>query len=498
MKLDNKKTIYIGFAFLIIMMFWQVYDNIIAKILINSFGLNQTESGAVMALDNILAVFLLPLFGSLSDKTKSKMGKRKPYVLVGTIVAAILIMGISIFDNQQLAKITDAGIQEVQTVVVGSEEYPEATYEVIVYDAVDSKEVVEKQELSSGDKVYLFGDKLYETKEYAADIRAVDVREITAVNKQYFVGFITLLFLILLAMASFRTPAVSLMPDVTPKPLRSKANAIINLMGCAGGIIALGFMSFLAVDYKSYTVTFVCLGVLMLIALVIFMVKVKENKFVAEMESASAEYGIEEEEEATTSNAKMPKAVKISFVLILLSVVFWYMAYNAATTKFSVYASTVLDTGFTMPLLIAQAAAIVTYIPIGALSSKFGRKKLVIVGVVILFLAFLIGSFLTDKSAILIWVVMAMAGVGWATINVNSYPMIVEMSKASDIGKYTGIYYTASMIAQTVTPVLSGLVMDTFSMRWLFPYCVVFCALAFITMLGVKHGDSKEIPVSKE
>lgn len=498
MKLDNKKTIYIGFAFLIIMMFWQVYDNIIAKILINSFGLNQTESGAVMALDNILAVFLLPLFGSLSDKTKSKMGKRKPYVLVGTIVAAILIMGISIFDNQQLAKITDAGIQEVQTVVVGSEEYPEATYEVIVYDAIDKKAIIENQELSKGDKVYLFDDTLYEAKEYAADIRAIEVREITAVNKQYFVGFITLLFLILLAMASFRTPAVSLMPDVTPKPLRSKANAIINLMGCAGGIIALGFMSFLAVDYKSYTVTFVCLGVLMLIALVIFMVKVKENKFVAEMESTSAEYGIEEEEEATTEKSKMPKAVKISFVLILLSVVFWYMAYNAATTKFSVYASTVLDTGFTIPLLIAQAAAIVTYIPIGALSSKFGRKKLVIVGVVILFLAFLIGSFLTDKSAILIWVVMAMAGVGWATINVNSYPMIVEMSKASDIGKYTGIYYTASMIAQTVTPVLSGLVMDTFSMRWLFPYCVVFCALAFITMLGVRHGDSKEIPVSKE
>lgn len=498
MKLDNKKTIYIGFAFLIITMFWQVYDNIIAKILINSFGLNQTESGAVMALDNILAVFLLPLFGSLSDKTKSKMGKRKPYIIIGTIVAAVLIMGISIFDNQQLAKITDAGISEVETIVIGTEEYPEASYDVIVYDEITKKEVVEKQELSDGDKVYLFGDKIYEAKEYAADIRAVDVREITATNHQFFVGFITMLFLILLAMASFRTPAVSLMPDVTPKPLRSKANAIINLMGCAGGIIALGFMSFLAVDYKSYTATFICLGVIMLIVLVIFILRVNENKFVSEMESANAKYGIVEEEEVTTEQSKMPREVKVSFILILLSVVFWYMAYNAATSKFSVYASTVLDTGFTIPLLIAQAAAIVSYIPIGILSSKFGRKKLVIIGVFILFLAFLIGSFLTDSSAILIWVVMAMAGIGWATINVNSYPMVVEMSRASDIGKYTGIYYTASMLAQTVTPVLSGFVMDTFSMRWLFPYCVLFCVLALFTMIGVRHGDSKEISVIEE
>ena len=176
----------------------------------------------------------------------------------------------------------------------------------------------------------------------------------------------------------------------------------------------------------------------------------------------------------------MPKDVKKSFILILLSVVFWYMAYNAATSKFSVYASTVLDTGFTMPLMIAQGAAIISYIPIGILSSKFGRKKLVVVGVAILFAAFLLGSFLTDKSALLVWVVMALAGIGWATINVNSYPMIVEMSKSSDIGKYTGIYYTASMSAQIITPVLSGIFMDKIGFAALFPYCTIFTVLAFL------------------
>jgi MFS family permease len=225
------------------------------------------------------------------------------------------------------------------------------------------------------------------------------------------------------------------------------------------------------------------------------MIKVNEPKMVEEMRAVDTE---PEEETDTTEKTKMPKDVKKSFILILLSVVFWYMAYNAATSKFSVYASTVLDTGFTLPLMIAQGAAIVSYIPIGILSSKYGRKKLVIVGVLLLFLAFLIGSFLTDKSALLVWVVMAIAGIGWASINVNSYPMIVEMSKSSDIGKYTGIYYTASMIAQTVTPLLSGLLMDTFSMRWLFPYCVVFCVFAFITMLGVKHGNAQDNSEVKE
>jgi MFS family permease len=198
-----------------------------------------------------------------------------------------------------------------------------------------------------------------------------------------------------------------------------------------------------------------------------------------------------------TTNAKMPKDVKKSFILILLAVAFWYMAYNAATSKFSVYAGTVLDTGFTMPLMIANAAAIVSYAPIGILSSKYGRKSMVIVGVLILFAAFLLGSFVRAGSAILIWVVMALAGIGWATISVNSYPMIVEMGKSSDIGKYTGIYYTASMIAQVVTPVLSGLVMDILNMTALFPYCVVFCILAFVSMIFVKHGDSKPIPKEK-
>ena len=215
----------------------------------------------------------------------------------------------------------------------------------------------------------------------------------------------------------------------------------------------------------------------------------------------SKTYSTEEQKEKAiiigVSFNKMPKDVKKSFILILLAVAFWYMAYNAATSKFSVYAGTVLDTGFTMPLMIANAAAIVSYAPIGILSSKFGRKSMVIVGVIILFAAFLLGSFVRAGSALLIWVVMALAGIGWATISVNSYPMVVEMSKSGDIGKYTGIYYTAAMAAQVLTPVLSGVIMDILDMTALFPYCVVFCVLAFVSMVFVKHGDSKPVPAEK-
>ncbi len=500
MKLNTKKTIYVGIAFLIISMFWQVYDTVIAQILINSFGLNQTMSGIVMALDNVLALFLLPIFGSLSDKTKTKHGKRTPYIFFGTVIAAGLIMGISVFDNGQISKIKEAGISEVVTVEIGKEASNGKTYVAGEYQVV----VEEKGELSvitmtleDEDTIYLFSheeDKFYLAKELASDARSVFVREVRDNHVGYYIGFIIVLFLILVAMAVFRTPAVSLMPDITPKPLRSKANAIINLMGAAGGVTALAFMTFIAKDYQSYTPTFVCLGILMLLCLAVFMIKVKENKWAQEMEDVSKEYGfVEEEVVENNTSTKMPKDVRKSFILILLAVAFWYMAYNAATSKFSVYAGTVLDTGFTMPLMLANAAAIVSYVPIGILSSKYGRKKMVIVGVIILFLAFLLGSFVRANSAILIWVVMALAGIGWATISVNSYPMIVEMSRSADIGKYTGIYYTASMAAQIATPVLSGFFMDMINMRVLFPYCVVFCVFAFIMMVFVKHGDSEMV-----
>jgi len=474
MKLDTKKTILVGFAFLAISMFWVVYDSIIAKLLINSFGLNQLWSGVLMALDNMLALFLLPLFGLWSDKTKSKYGKRTPYIFIGTIVAAVVIVAVGIIDHYQLMAVQNAGIGPVISSLIGS---------TTVYSFEGSAAI-------------------YATKELATVARRDLIwANITSTDPTLLVVFIGVLLIVLIAMASYRTPAVSLMPDVTPKPLRSKANAIINLMGTVGGMISLGFMTFLAHDYQSYIPAFVLLAGLMIVFLVVFLITVKEVKWVKENNELMVKEGLidakEAEEIIEGVEEKMPKDVRKSFILILASVVLWFFAYNAATSKFSVYATDVLNTGFTLPLLVANLTALISFIPIGILATKIGRKKTILIGISILTFAFVLAIFLNEQSAMLIWVTMGLAGIGWATINVNSYPMVVEMSKGSNIGKYTGYYYTASMAAQIFTPIISGGLMDLLGMRVLFPYSTFFIIAAFFTMFFVRHGDSKPIKQNK-
>lgn len=486
MKLNSKKIFWVGFAFMIICIFWQVYDNIVAKMLINNFGLDQFWSGVVLAIDNILALFMLPLFGALSDKTKTRYGKRTPYIFLGTLVAALLFVGVAFFDNLQQKSVEDAGIPQVVEIVDDTNvNYGKFTFE--------------------GELCGEIGTKTYGTKEAAASARATVVFAHTKTDIKYFVLFMIILLLVLIAMATYRTPAVSLMPDVTPKPLRSKANAIINLMGTAGGIIALIFPMIVLKFTDSYIAVFVVLAILMITFLGVFMLKVKEPKLVEEMHEESEKYGIEREI-STPEDAKghdMAPDVRKSFYLILASIIFWFMAYNAATSKFSVFAEDVLNMGYNVPLLIAQGAAVVSYIPIGIIASKRGRKRTILVGIIILFTAFALGSIVAfTKIKPLIYVTMGIAGIGWATINVNSYPMVVEMSKEGTIGKYTGYYYTASMFAQIITPMLSGAIMALINAKspglgyqFLFPYCVLFCIIAFITMSRVKHGDSKPIPV---
>lgn len=534
MKLDYKKTIWVGFAFLIICMFWQVYDTVLARILVNSFGLNQTWSGLVLAIDNIVALFLIPFFGVISDKTRSKYGRRTPFIVVGTVVAAIVFIFVGLFTNLQDNKIKEGHIEEVKTVLVIDdaddikdgyvlgEDYvyvlPGTAYPVLVEkrdEKITFKEAIERifsrtekeYEFSSdpaeaSEKIYKYGINYYKYKTDAADVRSLDSQTIRNDNIGYFIGFMIILFVVLIAMGAFRSPAVSLMPDVTPKPLRSKANAIINLTGTVGGLIALGFLKITDTDYGNHIWTFIVLAVLMIVFLGLFIWKVKEPKLVDQRIKTEKEYNIletETKEEVKDDNKveRMDKDVRKSFILILLSIVLWFFAYNGATSKFSVYASNVLDTGYSLPLMVAQGAAVISYIPIGMLATKVGRKKTILLGIIILFSAFLLGCFMNEKTAFLTYVTMAIAGIGWATINVNSFPMIVEMCKGSDVGRYTGYYYTASMAAQIATPVISGMLMDVLGMKVLFPYCCVFAALAFATMIFVKHGDAKPVPQDK-
>ena len=307
-------------------------------------------------------------------------------------------------------------------------------------------------------------------------------------------------------MGSFRSPAVALMPDVTPKPLRSKANAIINLMGTIAGaiVLVLGIVfgtGKVQNSLMSYTLFFSVIAGLMLIALTVFMLTVREPAWSKEASDISKAAGIENEEaEKLGAEGKrhLSKGELRSLILILASVALWYIGYNAVTSKYSVYASQVLGRDYNTTLIIALGVAAVAFIPVGIISSKIGRRKMILVGVAMLTAAFAVAAFLgKDSPAWLMNILFGLAGIGWASINVNSFPMVVELATGSDVGKYTGFYYAASMAAQVVAPVLSGLFLDIIDMKALFPFGAIFVALSFVTMFFVKHGDSKPI-VNKE
>lgn len=409
MKLNYKRTLLIGLAFLSISAFWQMYDNVIPLILKNTFGLKETVTGTIMAADNVLALFLLPVFGSLSDKVDTPIGKRMPFILGGTGLAFILMMLIPYADNSK-----------------------------------------------------------------------------------NFILFVVALFVLLLSIGLYRSPAVALMPDLTPKPLRSKGNAIINLMGAIGGVYTLIMIKVMvgSGNTPNYYPLFLSVGLLMVICVVILFITIKEKKLRKEM---AAEQNETEEEQKAGSTGKLPKDVKRSLIFMLLSVSLWFIAYNAVTTAFSRYATHVWgleNGGYADCLMMATVAAIISYIPIGIISSKIGRKKTILIGIVLLAGCFAAAGMYNSYHSSMV-VFFAIIGFAWAAIGVNSFPMVVEMSTAGDVGKYTGLYYTFSMSAQVITPILSGFLLEHVSYRTLFPYAVVFSMAAFFTMLMVKHGDSR-------
>jgi len=582
MKLNYKRTLLVGFAFFLICTFWQAYDTVIPKILTDRFGMSQAWSGIIMALDNILALFMLPLFGTLSDKSKSKLGKRTPFILFGTIAAVTAFMLLTVADIAQLKKIegvtaiddptnltliydsvagedvlTPDGAkiklnerytrdefssiksQISETAVKANKIFAtrydgggsltiESKYKVriVTYDGTefwirDRETEVDTRinELITVDGTDVSLSALYEGTATYTGITAFKVKtnsvytnyvvparqqyigNITKSDPSALIWFMIILMVVLVSMSTFRSPAVALMPDVTIKPLRSKANAVINLMGTVGGmsvlVLGMGFAfanSAIKNTFRPWLGFFGVVAGIMLFALAIFLLTVKENAWSRDMQLASEALG-DEEEEAAGGNAKLSKSELFSLMFILLSVALWYFGYNAVTSKYSVYATNILDLDYSATLLIANAAAVVSYLPVGLIASKVGRKKTILAGIIMLAVAFTVACFVrVGTPAIVMNLMFALAGIGWATINVNSFPMVVELSKNGDIGKFTGYYYAASMGAQALTPFCSGLLMDKLGMTVLFPYAAVFVSLAFITMSVVKHGDSKPVP----
>ena len=506
MKLNYKRTILVGFAFFLICAFWQAYDNTIPLILTNKFGMSQTWSGVIMALDNVLALFLLPLFGHISDKCTHPKGRRTPFIVVGTLLAAVALIALSFVDNAQLKHLDKvSAIDDPAALAEIYQEQKDATLltpggeSFILGQKITQEEFtairsqISTRSESEGDKTVTNPDYT----NYVVPARQACAHAVTRTHPGTVVLFVVLLLIILISMATFRSPAVALMPDVTLKPLRSKANAVINLMGSAGGILVLALGMVFATSsvensLMSYTGYFGVIAALMLAALVVFMLTVREPEWAAEMQQQSVELGLEDKEEAATGERKLSVDEVKSLIFLLLSIVLWFFGYNAVTSKYSVYASNILHKDYNLTLIIAQAAAIISYLPVGFIASRVGRKKTILAGVVMLTAAFTTAAFMSAESPTMLMNAMfALAGVAWATINVNSFPMVVEMCSGGNVGKYTGFYYTASMAAQVATPMLSGLLMDRMGMHVLFPYAAVFTALAFVTMLFVRHGDSK-------
>ena len=501
MKLNYKRIILVGFAFFLIQAFWQAYDNTIPMILTNKFGMSQAWSGAIMALDNVLALFMLPLFGAISDKHHSKWGRRTPFIVVGTLIAAVMLIALSFVDNAQLHHISDvAAIDDPAALeTIYDREADETLLTPGGQKFVLSRQFTKEEFTQIRSQITVDGAAVTnpDYTNYVMPARQACAWDATAKSPVTLVFFIALLLVILVSMAVFRSPAVALMPDVTLKPLRSKANAVINLMGSAGGILVLVLGMVFATSavrnsLMSYTGYFAVIAAIMLAALVVFMLTVRENEWAAEMQQQSVVLGLEDKEEAATGERKLSVDEVKSLIFLLLSIVLWFFGYNAVTSKYSVYASNILHKDYNLTLIIAQAAAIISYLPVGFIASKVGRKKTILAGVVMLTAAFTTASFMSAESPTMLMNAMfALAGIAWATINVNSFPMVVEMCSGGNVGKYTGFYYTASMAAQVATPMLSGLLMDRMGMHVLFPYAAVFTALAFVTMLFVRHGDSK-------
>lgn len=415
MKLNYKRTLLVGFAFLSIMTFWQMYDSIIPLILQNTFKIGEASTGRVMAIDNILALFMLPLFGHISDNTHTRLGKRTPYIIAGTLCAVFFMLLLPLFDKSE-----------------------------------------------------------------------------------NLLGFAVCLGVTLFAMATYRSPAVSLMPDVTPKPLRSKGNAIINLMGAVGAVVALALIAVLVPKEgkPNYFPIFAVVASIMVAAVVILVLTIRENKLVLEMEESGGYESTEEElNEELSKGKKMPKDILKSLIFMLLCISFFFVGYNAVTTFFSLYMTNYIGTqggDFAGYLMIATVASVAAYIPSGALATKIGRKKAIMLGLGIMTFCFLAMSFIKSAGAFMI-PFFVIIGFGYACVVVNTFPIIWEMSKGSDIGKYTGYYYTASMAAQIVTPVVAGFLIEKVfkSYAILFPYALCALGISFLMLLNVKHGDSK-------
>ena len=612
LKLDYGQTFKVGLAFAGIILFWNAYDFVIPLLLENTYGLPNALRGFIMGLDNLLSLFMLPLFGKLSDNSKGKLtkkfGRRTPFIVIGTICAIILMVFVPVatLGQQAIADDYTASIeaklnddqwmesllsQWYDNAVAGKGEYYEVDIEYLNNNGIDREHFVSirfDEKLTSKKALLLFGEEtFYYDGVEISDLNAVapngrTYQEIIDSNKDYktfvassingYIGegiyeehtttksgvsslavYMVILLLVLVAMASFRSPAVALMPDVTPKPLRSQANAIINLCGGIGGAIA--FLIYTVVLFgerlHNYVIIFGSVAGGMLLILAAYIALVNEKKMVKRCQEICEEYGIDDFEEnveggveenvaadvepmaeekpeiapeileiakAKTAKVKSPKEWWTSkpkderqrlksFWLILASIFMWFMGYNAVSSNLSVYTTKALNLSAGLSSIISGASMVVSaiaFIPVGYMAAKIGRRKSIIIGFALAVASFVLVCFAVRPSdnvaipSVLFSLFYLLAGFGLIIANVNTFPMVTELSTAETVGQYTGYYYVATMSAQAITPMIGGAVMDAGQDKYLFLYSAVCIVVAIVLMCFVKHGDSKAIPSDRK
>ncbi len=414
-SLDWRRTLLVTLPFAGALAFWQSYDGIIPLILRDTFHVGDTLAGAIMALDNVCALFLLPLFGSISDRCHSRLGRRTPFIIIGSLLAALLIPLLAVADR--------------------------------------------------------------------------------LVNLPM---FFCVLCLLLIVLSSYRSPCVALMPDVTPRPIRAKADAFNSLMAAAAGIVVLVSISLTVpdVEHPSYLPVFLIVSGLIVLCTAVFALFFREKKAVDEMHRESIAMRIPVEEiDASEEGGKEKESdpiVRKSLVAILLCVFFYFMASNAVTSAFSKYASQVWGAGggsFANFQLVATLVTLISYMPMAALSCRIGRKITTYIGIGLMCLGGLC-IFLTQGYSPMVYVWVSISGIGMGTVATTIYPMIMEVASERTTGRYTGYYYTASMSAQIITPILSGAVMEFIGYRYLYLYAIACAILAALPLFFVQKGNT--------
>ena len=631
LKLNYPITFRVGFAFAIVMIFWTAYDFVVPLLLENAYGLPNWARGLIMGLDNILSLFMLPIFGKLSDNAKGKItkkfGRRTPFIVAGTIASVVLMVFVPVvtLHQQELAQdlvktqveqhlnedawmtehltswyesaekgeqINGEGaanyvdLQYLKMNNISKEEFVSIRYDskmtskkailgmlgsvTYYYDGEEVADLSAKPEgstrtyqeiLDSNDLYKKFvqpGINTYESHLIYTEVTTSSTVSGMAGVKSIAV-YMVILLLVLIAMATFRSPAVALMPDVTPKPLRSQANAIINLMGGMGG--ALAFIIYTVVLFgerlSNYVIIFASVAAGMLLLLAAFLALVKEKKLVARCQEICKEYGIDDfdEEEGTethtfaeelieegdekyatehaeeiaaekaaepvqepkrknknlkewwNSKSKLEKGRLVSFWLILASIFMWFMGYNAISSNLSVYTTKALNLSAGIASIISgvsMGVSAIAFIPVGFLAVKIGRRKSIMIGYGLAVISFILICFAINQGqegmikAVLFALFYLIAGFGLIIANVNTFPMVTELSTAETVGQYTGYYYTATMSAQAITPMLGGLVMDYVADRYIFLYSAICIVIAIVLMVFVKYGDSKPLGKGKK